>query len=104
MVKNFLNLLLEKNRITEIEDITEHYSMLSDEVSNVARAEIITAMTLKQEILDKLIKALEKLTSKKIKAEIRQDPEIIGGVIVKIGDLILDGSIKAQIKGLVESF
>ncbi len=104
IVKNFLNLLLEKDRISEIEAIKEHYSLLTDEVSNIARAEIITAMDLKQEVKDRLISALEKMTSKKIKASIKKDPDIIGGVVVKIGDLVLDGSVKAQIRGLVESF
>lgn len=104
IVKNFLNLLLEKDRIGEIEAIKEHYFLLTDEISNVARAEIITAMDLKQDLMDRLISALERMTSKKIKANIRKDPDIIGGVVVKIGDLILDGSVKAQIRGLVESF
>jgi F-type H+-transporting ATPase subunit delta len=44
------------------------------------------------------------MTSKDIKPDVKEDPELIGGVVVKIGDLVLDGSIKAQLEGLKESF
>lgn len=104
IMKNFLNLLLDKNRIGAIEAISEYYSRLTDEASNIARAEIITARPLKEEALQKLEKSLENLTSKKIKSEVRKDQSLIGGVVVKIGDLVLDGSVKAQIEGLKESF
>jgi F-type H+-transporting ATPase subunit delta len=104
VVKNFLNLLLDKNRIGAIEAIKAYYSQLTDEVSGIARAEIITARPLKEEALGKIERSLEELTSKKIKSEVREDGDLIGGIVVKIGDLILDGSVKAQLEGLKESF
>ena len=103
-VKNFLNLLLDKNRIGAIGTISEYYSMLTDEVSNIARAEIITARPLKDTVLGRIEKSLEELTSKKIKSEVKEDRELIGGVVVQIGDLVLDGSLKSQLEGLKESF
>ena len=104
IVKNFLNLLLDKNRIGAIEAITEHYASLTDEASNIAHAEIVTAKTLKEETVQKVVKSLEALTSKKIRSEIREDPDLIGGIVVKIGDLVLDGSVRTQLEGLKESF
>jgi F-type H+-transporting ATPase subunit delta len=104
LVKNFLNLLLDKNRIGAIEAITEHYTHLTDEISNIAHAEIISARPLREETLDRMVKSLAGFTSRDIKPDVKEDPEIIGGVIVKIGDLVLDGSIKAQLEGLKESF
>lgn len=102
--KNFLNLLLDKNRIGAMEAITDHYLRLVDEVSDIARAVIITARPLKEEALGRIEKSLEGLTSKKIKSEVREDQGLIGGIVVKIGDLVLDGSVKAQLEGLQESF
>ena len=104
VVKNFLNLLLDKNRIGAIEAITAYYSLLTDDVSGIARAEIITARPLKEEALAKIERSLEGLTSKKIKPEVIEDKDLIGGIVVKIGDLVLDGSVKAQLEGLKESF
>jgi len=103
VVKNFLNLLLDKNRIGAIEPMTDYYSRLTDEVSNIARAEIITAKPLKEDALGRIERSLEGLTSKKIKSEVTEDQSLIGGVVVKIGDLVLDGSVKAQLDGLKES-
>jgi F-type H+-transporting ATPase subunit delta len=104
LVQNFLNLLLDKNRIGAIESINKHYARLTDEASNIAHAEIVTAKTLKKRTLDNVVKSLEGLTSKKIKPDVRENPYLIGGIIVKIGDMVLDGSVKTQIEGLKESF
>lgn len=102
-MKNFLRLLLEKNRIGEVEGISNYYGKLMDESTNVARANIITARTLKDDAMGKIVKALENLTSKTIKTEVYEDPSLIGGVVVKMGDMVLDGSIKTQLEGLKES-
>ncbi|MBN2059302.1 MAG: F0F1 ATP synthase subunit delta [Deltaproteobacteria bacterium] len=102
-VKNFLNLLLDKNRIGAIKIITDHYGRLTDETSNIARAEIISARPLKKETLEKIEKSLAKVISKKIVSKVSEDSGLIGGVVVKLGDLVLDGSIRAQLEGLKES-
>jgi F-type H+-transporting ATPase subunit delta len=103
MMKNFLNLLLDKNRIRGIAGIYAFYEKLMDEVANVARAEVITPRPLHEDARIRLEKVLEGLTSRKVRMETREDDTLIGGIVVKIGDLVLDGSIKAQLKGLKES-
>ena len=102
-VKNFLNLLLDKKRLSGIAGIYTFYEKLMDEVANVARAEVITPKPLHEDARKRLEKVLEGLTSRKIRMETREDDTLIGGIVVKIGDLVLDGSIKAQLKGLKES-
>lgn len=101
--KDFLSLLLEKNRIGAVHQITSWYDRLTDEISNVARAEVITARPLKEDARGRLEKALQQLTSKNIRMETKVDQGLVGGIVVKIGDLILDGSVKAQLSGLKES-
>jgi F-type H+-transporting ATPase subunit delta len=46
---------------------------------------------------------LSKITSKTVKAKVEEDESLIGGLVVKIGDLVLDGSVRAQLEGLKES-
>jgi F-type H+-transporting ATPase subunit delta len=104
VIKNFLRLLLDKDRIGNIEEITFYYNRLTDELSNIAHAEIITARPFKEKTLEKVLKTLEELTSRKIIPDVKIIPDLIGGIIVKIGDLVLDGSVKAQLEGLKESF
>ncbi len=101
--KNFLHLLLEKDRIEAIEGIADYYQKLMDEASNIARAEVVAARPLKEDALKRLEKSLGEATSKIVKVEVREDPSLIGGIVVKVGDLVLDGSIKAQLRGLRES-
>lgn len=103
VVKNFLRLLLDKNRIGVIQEITDYYSRLTDELSNIIRADIVTARPIKTETLKRLKKALKGLTSKDVSTEVIEDDSLIGGLVVKIGDLVLDGSVKAQLEGLSES-
>ena len=103
MVKNFLRLLLDKDRIGAIKEITDHYSELTDEISNITRAEVVTAVPLKEDAVDRLVQALKALTSKDVKINVSEDASIMGGLIVKAGDLVLDGSVKTQLEGLRES-
>ena len=103
VVKNFLRLLLDKNRIGGIEDVSAYYTRLTDEISNIIRADIITARPLKDEAMDKLDAVLAKITSKTVKTRVKEDKSLIGGLVVKIGDLVLDGSVRAQLEGLKES-
>ncbi len=102
-IRNFLNLLLDKNRISALGEISALYEQLTDEVSNILRAEVVVSRPLAGEAEGRLVKALERMTSKKVKMKVRQDSGILGGVIVKIGDLVVDGSVKAQVQGIKES-
>ncbi len=104
VVKNFFYLLLEKNRINAIEGITEKYALLVEDALNIVRAEIITARPLQYNTLQKVIDSLKKMTLKDIKSEVVDDPGLIGGIVVKIGDIVMDGSVKAQLEGLKKSF
>jgi F-type H+-transporting ATPase subunit delta len=103
IVSNFIGLLQDKGRIGHIAAINEHYQRMMDEVNNIKRATIITATGVGPEVRDQVKSTLEKLTGKTIVLEAREDPEIIGGLIAKVGDLTLDGSVKSQLKNLKES-
>jgi F-type H+-transporting ATPase subunit delta len=102
-IRNFLNLLLDKNRISAVAEISAFYEQLTDEVSNIVRAEVVVPRPLAGEAENKLGRALEQMTSKKIRMNVRQDKSIVGGIIVKIGDLVVDGSVRAQVQGIKES-
>jgi F-type H+-transporting ATPase subunit delta len=97
VMKSFMLLLFEKRRITFLGHINELYQKLADELNGVARASVVSAAKLPDETVGKIREALSKKTGKKVIIEIEQDPDLIGGVITKMGDLVLDGSIKTQI-------
>jgi len=99
----FLQLLFEKGRIGFIGDINEFYQMLADELNGVARASLVSASELTAETVEKIRSALSKKTGKEVVLEVEQDPSLIGGIVTRIGDLVLDGSIKTQLLNMRES-
>ncbi|MDL2260436.1 ATP synthase F1 subunit delta [Deltaproteobacteria bacterium OttesenSCG-928-K17] len=100
MVGNFVNLLMDKKRLGELPDIAETYSVLADEVMGVVQASIISAGPLSQAELDAIGDSLNKLVDRKVRLSITEDPSIIGGLVAKLGDLTIDGSVRTQISKL----
>ena len=102
LLKKFLEMLIEKDRFPEIQEIYKEYVRLSDQLNNRAEAEITSAAALNDEDKKKLQTRLETLTGKNIYLNIKQDPTLIGGVITRIGSIVYDGSIKSQLAKLKE--
>ena len=102
-VASFLMLLFDKGRFGFLPDISEFYNKLADEVKGVAHAELISATELSPETIDKIKAALAQKTGKQIVLDVSQDPGLIGGLVTRIGDLVLDGSIKTQLLNMRES-
>ena len=103
ITRSFVNLLIEKDRLGHLEEIKEYYYKLIDEHSNVARAQLSAAVQLDEPVIRNISQALEQLTGKKVIVEFRQDPELIGGIVARIGDLVLDGSVRKQLLSIKES-
>ena len=103
MVSNLLQLLLDKHRLNVVEGVALAYQEMLDEVENVQRAKIKTAISLDDATQDRLRQTLEKLTGSTVVMEVEEDPSIIGGLMAKVGDLVLDGSVRTQINTLRES-
>ena len=99
----FLKLLFDKGRFGFLGAINEFYQKLADDLKGVARASLVSANELSSEAVEKIRKALSKKTGKDIVLDIKTDPALIGGVVTKIGDLVLDGSIKTQLLNMRES-
>lgn len=103
-MRSFLFLLFDKGRIGFLVTINEFYQKLADELKNVARASLVSATELTSETIEKIRNTLSKRTGKNIVLDVRVDSGLIGGVVSRIGDLVLDGSIKTQLLNMRESF
>jgi F-type H+-transporting ATPase subunit delta len=102
-INNFIQLLLTKGRIRYLEDISLFYAQLTDELSNIKRAKVTTAVMLSEDIIERIRAALKEVVQKEVVVTVNQDPSIIGGLIAQVGDLTLDGSLRTQLKSLKES-
>jgi F-type H+-transporting ATPase subunit delta len=103
IMKSFISLLFDKGRIGFLREIASYYNDLADELKGVVKASIVSATELSSDAVDKIKKALSKKTGKNIVLNVEQDPGLIGGVVTKIGDLVLDGSVKTQLINMRET-
>jgi F-type H+-transporting ATPase subunit delta len=103
VVANFLNLLVEKKRADVLPDIADEYQIMVDEEKNVSHGTVVSAVELSKELQAKVQETLEKITGKKVELTASVDPSIVGGIIAKVGDLELNGSIKTQLASLKDS-
>jgi F-type H+-transporting ATPase subunit delta len=103
VMRSFLLLLFDKGRIGVLSSINDFYQRMADELKGVVRASLTSATKLSAESVGKIRSALSKKTGKEIVLEVEQDAGLIGGVVTRIGDLVLDGSIKTQLLNMRES-
>ncbi len=103
IMARFLDLLVEKKRADILPDIAEQMRVMVDQEQNISHGSVVSAIKLDDKLKKKIQQTLEKITGNKVILEASVDPTIIGGVIAKVGDLVLDGSIKTQLNGLKES-
>lgn len=103
IMTSFLNLLVIKKRAAILPDIASAMQVMLDKDQNISHGTVVTAIALEGGLLEKIQATLEKLTGNKVILETRVDPSIIGGIVAKVGDLVLDGSIRTQLNGLKES-
>jgi F-type H+-transporting ATPase subunit delta len=100
---NFLNLVVQKRRADILPEIATEFQVLVDADQNISRGTVISASEISGELQTKVQTTLENITGKKVILTSEIDPSIIGGIVAKVGDLVMDGSIKTQLAGLNES-
>lgn len=100
---NFFRLLLDRGRIAYVRDIQKVYASLLDQERGITRVDISSAVALKDEEVTKLAAVLREVAGKEVEIALKEDPGLIGGVVARIGDLVLDGSVKTQLASLKET-
>ena len=102
-ILNFLLLLAEKNRLDQVEAIACVYEDLLDAEKGILRGKLFTAVEIKPEEQARLVSELERQAKRTLELEFGVSPEIIGGVVLKVGDLVMDASLKAQLSILKDT-
>jgi F-type H+-transporting ATPase subunit delta len=92
-VLHLLLLLIEKRRQDLLPAIAERFSALCDNVQGVEHARIISAVPLSSDLADRLSHSVQRFSARKVEVEFRVDPGIVGGVIIRLGDRVIDGSL-----------
>lgn len=102
-VMNFLMLLVDKKRIGVFREIHDIFTSLKNKEQGVLIADVTSAFPLSKKQQEALIKKLGTLTGRKILVRTHKDASIIGGLILKIGDKRIDGSVAGRLRALRSS-
>src|SRR5262245_52032226 len=99
---NFLKVLLQNQRITELEEINRKFAQVLDDRAGVVAARVTTARPVPTTTQQQLELRLHSLTGKKVRIEFDTDPEMIGGLVTRIGSTIYDGTVRSQLQQIKE--
>lgn len=102
-VSNFCLLLADKNRLAEFAGIVTVFKQLLDAEKGIMRGELTTAVALEAARQAEVIKELEKKAKHTLVLQFGVSPEILGGVVLKVGDLVMDASLRAQLSILKDT-
>ncbi|MGE3074375.1 MAG: F0F1 ATP synthase subunit delta [Dehalococcoidia bacterium] len=100
MVMNLAKLLVQKGRSLDARWVANAFARMADEHEGIAHAQITTAIELSPEQLDGITKQLSTSLGKEVRATSSVDPSIVGGVVIKVGDKLVDGSVKTRLRRL----
>lgn len=98
--RNLIRLLLENGRLALLPVITELYERLVAEQSGQVEAEIASAYPLSDAQVKEMVAMLEKRFARKVAAHVSVDPELIGGVKINAGDVVIDASVRGQLHNM----
>jgi F-type H+-transporting ATPase subunit delta len=100
LVRNFLRLTAEKGRIAEIEDMARELDRLLAAEERRLSVELTTALQLSDDDARGLVKQIEDASGRKVEVSRKVDPELIGGLILQIGSMRVDASVRGRIERL----
>jgi F-type H+-transporting ATPase subunit delta len=99
-VLNLIGLLLRRGRIEELPRLAAEFRRLDDERQGIIHAIATSASPLTKDEIRALTQRLEQSTGGQIDLETQVDPSLLGGVIVRVGDRLIDGSVRSRLERL----
>lgn len=99
-VQNFLNLIIDKHRETYLSEIVAEFTKMANVARNIVDGEVVSAIKLDESYKEELVKVLNRLAGKDVKPKYKVDPSLLGGMVIRIGDKVIDGSVKNKLKTL----
>jgi len=99
---NFLKLLLQNQRLTELGDINRKFIEILDERAGMIAATVTTARTVPKSSQQQLQATLTSLTSRKVRLNFEIDADLIGGLVTRIGSTVYDGSVRNHLQRIKE--
>jgi F-type H+-transporting ATPase subunit delta len=99
-MQNFVRVLAENHRLLLLPEIAAHYEELRSDVENTVDVEVVSAVALSAAQTEKLSQALSTRLKRKVRMQNSVDATLLGGAVVRAGDLVIDGSLKGRLQRL----
>lgn len=100
LLRNFVRVAAEKDRVGELSAMARSYQQLADERRGRVRARVSAARDLDPAALEKLREKLSEMTGSEVLVEVERDEKLIGGLVCRLGGVVMDGSIRNQLRSL----
>ncbi|MDH7482247.1 MAG: F0F1 ATP synthase subunit delta [Armatimonadota bacterium] len=97
---NFLGLVIEKRRERILTEVEKEYVKLANDYRGIVLVQVTSALPLTLDEKSALRAKLEAFTGKQVELELHEDPTLIGGLVLRIGDTVIDGSVKGYLESL----
>lgn len=101
--RNFLHLLVDKRRMGILSPILSEFRRLIERIEGIERVEVVVPLALTESQRKMLTEVLEARTGRKVILEETVDPGVLGGMVVKVGSTVYDGSARTQIENIRET-
>ncbi|MFQ5514353.1 MAG: ATP synthase F1 subunit delta [Myxococcota bacterium] len=102
-LRAFGMLLVDENRTAQMPDIREALRILVERAAGRVEGRLSSARPLADEQVARLREVLSRRVGAEVRLEVEIDPELIGGVVARVGDLLIDGSVRTQVDSLAQS-
>jgi F-type H+-transporting ATPase subunit delta len=101
--RNFISVVAENGRLDLLPEIAAQFELYKAEQEKSVDVEVTSAFALSTEQQDKLAKVLNARLSREVRLHVTEDATLIGGVVIRAGDLVIDGSVRGKIAKLAEA-
>ncbi|MGP1958751.1 MAG: F0F1 ATP synthase subunit delta [Arsenophonus sp. NC-CH8-MAG3] len=101
-VRNLIRIMAENKRLSALPEVLKQYIQLRAFLELTIDIEVVSATALNKKQQFNISAAMEKRLSRKVKLNCKIDKSIIAGVIIRAGDLVIDGSVRGRIDGLID--
>ncbi|MDV2873487.1 F0F1 ATP synthase subunit delta [Phytobacter diazotrophicus] len=100
--QNLIRVMAESGRLKVLPDVLEQFVQLRAASEAIAEVEVTSATALSEEQLSKISAAMEKRLSRKVKLNCKIDKSVMAGVIIRAGDMVIDGSVRGRLERLAD--
>ena len=99
-VENFVRVLAENDRLLLLPEILAHFEFLRSQAENTVDVEVVSAVPLSPAQSEKLGQALTARLKRRVRMQNSVDPALLGGAVIRAGDMVIDGSLKGRLERL----